>query len=90
MLHIKLKTITKPLPQTLGMDPIGQNLNFSEHGLVAYPNERNHKCTHMVANILPQIPYTPNPGDEVNRSKFNFKFSEHGHVAYQIKWNPEI
>ena len=38
----------------------------------------------IVANILP-ADGRPDPGDEVNRS--NSFFSEHGHVAYQIKGN---
>ena len=48
-----------PLPRTLGMDPIGQNLTFSENGPVAYSNEGNHKCTYMVANNLPADPLHP-------------------------------
>ena len=44
----------------------------------------------MEGNILPADPLlpSPDPGDGVNRSKFNF--SEHGHVAYQIKCNHEM
>ena len=38
----------------------------------------------MEANILPIDP-SLDPCGRVKRSKFNF--SEHGHVAYQIKWN---
>ena len=39
----------------------------------------------MVANILPAV--IPDPGDGVNRLRFNF--SEYGHRAYQIKENHE-
>ena len=42
----------------------------------------------MVASIFPAEPPPPDPRDGVNRSKFNFL--EHGHVAYQIKWNHEM
>ena len=44
----------------------------------------------MVANILPTNPLPPplDPGNVVNRS--NSTFSEHGHVAYQIKGNHEM
>ena len=45
----------------------GQNSTFSEHGHVAYQIKENHKCSNMVANILPT-----DPGDGVNRSKLNF------------------
>ena len=36
--------------------------NFSEHGHVAYRITGNHKCSNMVANILPADPH-PDPGD---------------------------
>ena len=55
---------------TLGMESVGQNPTFSEHGHVAYQMKENHECRNMVANILPTD--TPDPGDRVNRSKFNF------------------
>ena len=45
----------------------------------------------MIANILPADPHpphpTPDPEGEVKKSKSTF--SEHVHVAYQIKWNNE-
>ena len=66
------------------MESVGQNKTFSEHGVGAYQIKENHKCSNMVANILPTD--TPDPEVGVNRSKFNF-FSEYGHVAYQIKEN---
>ena len=49
-------------PTTLG--GLGQNLkfNFLEHGHVAYRITGNHKCSNMVANILPADPH-PDPGD---------------------------
>ena len=52
------------------MESVGQNKTFSEHGVVAYQIKENHECSNMVANILPTD--TPDPGDGVNRSKFNF------------------
>ena len=68
MLHIKLIEIMKysnmvanilpadpsPTHLTLVMGLIGQNSTFSDHGHVAY-----HKCTNMVAIILPA--YTLHP-----------------------------
>ena len=42
----------------------------------------------MVANILPAYPLPQNPRDgTIGR---NSTFSEHGHVAYQVKWNHEM
>ena len=38
----------------------------------------------MVANILP-----PDPPSTAGFKRSNFKISEHGHVAYPIKWNHE-
>ena len=59
-----------PIPPTLGMGSVGQNSTFSEHGHVAYQIKENQECSNMVANNL--LADTPNPGDGVNRSKFNF------------------
>ena len=79
-LNVKLKRNTNAatwLPAaptlTLGM---GQNSNFSEHGHVTYYIKDNHECSNMVANILPPDPLPLDPGNGVNRSKFNFF---HGH-----------
>ena len=30
---------------------------FSEHGRIAYQNKGNHKCSNVVANILPADPH---------------------------------
>ena len=70
-------------PPTLGIKQLGQRSTFSEHGHVIYQITDNHKCRNMVANILPAV--IPDPGDWVNRLRFNF--SEYGHGAYQIKEN---
>ena len=43
---------------------------FSEHGHVIYKIKDHHKCSNMVANILPAV--IPDPGDGVNRLRFNF------------------
>ena len=56
-------------PPTLGMGSVGQNSTSSEHGHVTYQIKENHECSNMVANILPAD--TPDPGNGVNRSKFN-------------------
>ena len=42
----------------------------------------------MVENILPAYPLPQNPRDGTIGQ--NSTFSEHGHVAYQIKWNHEM
>ena len=55
------------------------------HGHVIYQIKDNHKCSNMVANILPTV--IPHPGDGVNRLRFTF--SEYDHGAYQIKENHE-
>ena len=72
-----------PAHLTLGMGSRGLNSTFSEHGHVAY-----HKCTNMVANILPAYPLHLTLG--MRSIGQNSIFLEHSHVAYQIKWNPEI
>ena len=97
MLHIKLKGITgaatcNMVANIMPTDPPhpgGQkvkNSTFSEHGHIAYNIKGNHKCSNMVANILPAAPH-PSPDPRVKRS--NLTFAEHDHVAYQIKGNPE-
>ena len=53
---------------TLGS--VGQNSIFFEHGPVAYQIEENHEYSNIVANILHAD--SLDPGDGVNRSKFNF------------------
>ena len=72
----------------LGGGSKGQNSTLSEQGHVAYQIKENHKCSNIVANVLPADPYPPtptpppppDPGYGGNRSNFNF--SEHGYVAY--------
>ena len=62
-----------PLPTTPtpSMGSVGKkSVFFSVHGHVTYQIKENHKCSNMVANILPAD--TLDPGDGVNRSKFNF------------------
>ena len=51
---------------TLGMGSIGHTKTFLEDGHVACQIKELTECSSMVANIL------PDPGDWVNRSKFNF------------------
>ena len=86
----------RPLPH----DPrrwsqTGPNSTFSEHSHVAYQIKWNHECSNMVANILPTYPPTPPPPPPhptlgMKSIGQNSTFSEHGHVAYQIKWNHEM
>ena len=59
----------------------GQNSPFSEHVHVAYQIKWNHKCSNMVAKILPADPPTLGVGSKGQNSTY----SDHGHVAYQIK-----
>ena len=77
-------------PQTLGMGSIGQSSTFSEYGHGAYQIKENHKCSNMVANILPEDhppPTLPPPTTlGIGSTGQNSTFSEHGHVAY-IKLN---
>ena len=73
-------------PPTVGIGSVGQNSTVSEHGHGASQFQETHKCSNMVANILPADP-PPSLEYWVSRSKFNFL--EHGHVAYQIKENHE-
>ena len=67
------------------MGSVGQSSTFSEHGHVAYQIKENHKCSNMVANILPADPQTLG----MRSVGQNSTFSGHGHVAYQIKDNHE-
>ena len=45
-----------PLPPDPGVGSKGKNLTFSEHGHAAFEIKVNHKCSNMVANILPADP----------------------------------
>ena len=68
-----------PLTSTLRIKR--SKFNFSEHGLVAYQTNGKHRCSNMVATILPaELPLTIGVG-----SMSNSTFSEHGHFAYRIK-----
>ena len=72
-----------PRDSTPSPHPGGQNSTFSEHGHVAYQIKGNHKCSNMLANILPADPLDPG----VWSKGHNTNFSEHGHFAYQVKGN---
>ena len=77
MKHIKLdfrsKACVLPLWVNLVVGVKRSKFNFSEHGHVAYQIKENRECSNIVANILPADPPPyPDPGDVVNRSKFNF------------------
>ena len=87
MLHIKLNGIRMQQHGT-NISPVGVGsqvniLLFLEYGHVAYQIKWKHKCSNMVANILPQTP--PTPHDTAGQNIKIQLFSEHGHVAYQIK-----
>ena len=86
--HFARRPLPLTPPPTMRMGSVGQNQTFSENGHVAYQYKRESwmrehgikRCSSMVANILPAIPYPPppththttNPGDGVSRSKLNF------------------
>ena len=53
-----------------------------------YIKLKTYECSNMVANLLPADPPPATVG-MVSIVK-NSTFSEHGHGAYQIKWNHEI
>ena len=73
----------------LGVGSEGQNSTFSEHGHVAYQIKENHKCSNMVANILPRdAPHALTMG--MGSIGQNSTFSEHGHIALQIKGSHEF
>ena len=64
MMHIKINGITNADSTLLG------------HGNAVYQINGNHKCSNMVANILPADPHPPPPTLGWAR--------EHGHVAYKL------
>ena len=66
-----------PPPPYPGDGVSRSKLNFTEHAHVAYQIKENHECSNMVANKLPTTPPPPLPQ--------NSTFSEHGHVACQVK-----
>ena len=71
-------------------------IQLSKHGHVAYQIKSNHKCSNMVAFILPPDPPPPPlhdtpptqppppPPRTMGPKGQNSTFSEHGNVAYQI------
>ena len=63
-----------------------QNSTFSENGHFANQIKENHKCSKIVANILPVTALTLGMG-LIGKNSF---FSDHGHVAYQLKGNRKI
>ena len=76
------RALPSPTPLTIGSK--GQNSTFSEHGHVVYQIKDNHKCSNMLANILPTDPDSLALGmGSVDQNSS----SEHSHVAYQIKDN---
>ena len=52
------QTPTAPSPY-LGLGSQGQKSTFSEHGHVKYQIKENHKCSTMVATIMPKDPLLP-------------------------------
>ena len=57
-------------------------VNRLRFNLSEYQIKENHKCSNMVANILPAYPLPQNPRDgTIGR---NSTFSEHGHVAIKL------
>ena len=99
MLHTKFTRITNaatwyqifclqtPPPPHLGMGLISQSSCFIEQGLAAYQIKGNHEKQHHACKYFARRLPSLDPGDGVNRSKFNF--FRNGHVEYQIKGNHE-
>ena len=76
---------TPPPPKRPWM--LGHKVKFklSEHGHAAYQIKWNHKCSNMVANILPA--YSPSLTLWIGVKRSIFILSEYGRDAYQIKGN---
>ena len=74
-------------PPHLGMGLTSQSSCFIEQGLAAYQIKGNHEKQHHACKYFARRPPSLDPGDGVNRSKFNF--FRNGHVEYQIKGNHE-
>ena len=78
------RSVSHPPGWTKGVGSKGHTSTFLEHNQVAYQFKENHKCSNMVANILPAHPPPPLGMGSVGQ---NLTFLECGHVAYQIKEN---
>ena len=52
---------------------IGLNLTVSQHGHVAYQIKGTHGCSNIGANILPEDPHPPDPGDR-DKSLLIYKY----------------
>ena len=69
-----------PTPPTLAVER--SKFHFSEHCHVAYHIKGNHKCSNILAHVLPA---DPPPPPLFQPLWWGSTFSEHGHIAYQIK-----
>ena len=83
------------LPKNHRDGTIGRNSTFSEHGHVAYQIKWNHEMQqhgskYYVRRSPPPHTHTHIHTPLTGSISQNSAFSEHGHVAYQIKWNHEM
>ena len=95
MLHIKLKGVIKcsnMVANILPADPACPHpvsvdgVNRSKFDIFRIWSLKGiMKCSSMVANILPTGPYPAPIPLVLGSTDQNSTFSEHGHVAYQIK-----
>ena len=104
VLHIKLKGVTKcsnmvanillpdPLPPSCPGDWVNRSKFQLFQNMVMLKMKFNGitKCSNMVADILPGDPHSPTPPAGIGSIGQISTFSEHGQVAFQIKWNHEM
>ena len=73
-----------PPPPLCGVGSIGQYSTVSKHGNIVFQIEWNHKCSSMIANIMPTDSYPLLHPGGVSKGQ-NPTFLKHSHIAYQIK-----
>ena len=94
MKHIKRDFKIQGPGWTKGVGSKSQNSTFSEQCHGAYQIKGNHKwrsiCQQMFCSLIPTQRPAPHPDPltlGLGSKGQNSFFSEHGHVAYQIKEN---
>ena len=80
-----------PPTPTLGIGSVDQNITFFQNMVMLHIKLKritNAATWKQIFSLQTPIPQLPSPGNGVSSS--NLTFLEHGHVAYQIKWNHEV